>query len=166
MLRVCQYSQLQHYKTLSSLLLLVTYEVAEDYASQVVRAGFSSDLAAQASRICHRTNHLPSVQSVHEEWRVSGTAQASPRTATTQKNPAWIWTTSALIVPSPISPTFQSSSNVLSLAAYLITCPLSTSYQTNSQLTGLSTPQKLPYCPPTTTLSVPLTVAKCHCLYY
>ena len=60
-------------------------QTAEDYASQVVRAGSSSDLAAQASRMCHRTNHLPSVQSVHEEWRVSGTAQASPRTATTQK---------------------------------------------------------------------------------
>ena len=32
--------------------------------------------------------------------------------------------------------------------------------------TGLSTPQKLPYCPSTTTSSVPSTVAKCHCLYY
>jgi len=82
------------------------------------------------------------------------------------KNTPWIWTTSALIVPSPISPTFQSSSNVLSLAAYLITRPLSTSCQPNSQLNGLSTPQKLPYCPSTTTLSVPSTVAKCHCLYY
>ena len=56
------------------------------------------------------------------------------------KNPPWIRTTSALIVPSPISPTFQSSLNVLSFAVYLITHPLSTSYQPNSQLTGLSTP--------------------------
>ena len=57
MLRDCQYSQLQHYKTLSSLLLLVTYEVAEDNTSQVVRAGSSSDLAAQAS---HLSSHQPS----------------------------------------------------------------------------------------------------------
>ena len=67
-------------------------------------------------------------------------------TAKRGKNPPCIRTTSAaLIVPSPISPTFQSSSNVLSLAAYLITRPLSTSCQPNSQLTGLSIPQKLPH---------------------
>ena len=55
-----------------------------------------------------------------------------------------IYHISALIVPSAISPTFQSSSNVLSLAAYLITCPLSTSYQPNSQLTGLSIHRNCP----------------------
>jgi len=117
------------------------------YASQVVRSGSSSDLAAQASRICHRTDHLPSVQSVHEEWRVSGIGPSSSKPAYGVQPLLKKYTLDPDDVSSyrPISPTFQSSSNVLSLAAYLITRPLSTSCQPNSQLTGLSTPHKPPH---------------------